>query len=203
VALIAAGGFKVTAGHNLAGEPREELRFDGLALAADAVGATKETPTNLLAAGALARAAQMVGALENVLELAVRYASERSQFGRNIGKFQAVQQQLAFLAGQTAAAGRAVEGAYEFRERGEDASFAIAVAKARVGEAASIGAGIVHQVHGAIGFTHEHMLHYSTRRLWSWRSEFGGDAYWQEQVGRQVAKAGADRLWPLMTGTLD
>ncbi|HUN53267.1 MAG TPA: acyl-CoA dehydrogenase family protein [Candidatus Sulfotelmatobacter sp.] len=201
VALLPARGFASEAGRNLAGEPRHDLGFDKVKLAAEAVAPSKETAASLQAAGALARAAQMLGALENVLDLAVRYAGERSQFGRPIGKFQAVQQQLAVLAGQVAAAGRAVESAYEFRGRGADAGFAIAVAKARVGEAASIGAGIAHQVHGAIGFTHEHMLHHSTRRLWSWRSEFGGDAYWQEQIGRRIAKAGPDQLWPLMTGT--
>jgi acyl-CoA dehydrogenase len=201
VALVPAGKFAIEAGRNLAGEPREDVRFDSVKLPIEAVAPTGETMAGLMAMGALVRAAQMLGALENILDLAVRYAGERSQFGRAIGKFQAVQQQLAVLAGQTAAASRAVESAYEFREQGTDAGFAIAVAKARVGEAASIGAGIAHQVHGAIGFTHEHMLHYGTRRLWSWRSEFGGDAYWQEQIGRRIAKAGPQQLWPLMTGT--
>ena len=201
VALVPASGLATETGRNLAGEPRQDVRFGKIKLPFEAVAPTRETAASLFAAGALMRAAQMLGALENILDLAVRYAGERSQFGRAIGKFQAVQQQLAVLAGQTAAAGRAVESAYEFREQGADASFAIAVAKARVGEAASIGAGIAHQVHGAIGFTHEHMLHHSTRRLWSWRSEFGGDAYWQEQIGRRIAKAGAQQLWPLMTGT--
>ena len=44
------------------------------------------------------------------------------------------------------------------------------------GEAAGIGAAIAHQMHGAIGFTQEHQLHYLTRRLWSWRDEFGNEA---------------------------
>ncbi|HYM30479.1 MAG TPA: acyl-CoA dehydrogenase family protein [Candidatus Cybelea sp.] len=201
VALVKAGAAKVESGANLAGEPRDSLVFNNVALAPDSVSKTGTTPDDLMQMGALMRAAQMTGALERILDLAVRYAGERSQFGRNIGKFQAVQQQLAVLAGQVAASGRAVESAYEQREQAGDLAFAAAVAKARVGEAASIGAGIAHQVHGAIGFTHEHMLHYSTRRLWSWRSEFGGDAYWQELIGRRIAKAGADKLWPLMTGT--
>jgi acyl-CoA dehydrogenase len=80
-----------------------------------------------------------------------------------------------------------------------DPGFEIAVAKVRAGEAAGIGAGIAHQVHGAIGFTYEHQLHFVTRRLWSWRAEFGGEGYWAEELGRGVAALGADALWPSVT----
>jgi len=50
-------------------------------------------------------------------------------------------------------------------------------------------------MHGAIGFTQEHRLHYWTRRLWSWRDEFGNEAFWARRLGGAVAAAGADRLW--------
>ena len=72
---------------------------------------------------------------------------------------------------------------------------AVAAAKIRAGEAAGIGAAIAHQMHGAMGFTQEHRLHYWTRRLWSWRDEFGNEAYWARRLGGAVAAAGADRLW--------
>jgi acyl-CoA dehydrogenase len=75
----------------------------------------------------------------------------------------------------------------------------VAVAKARVGEAAGKGAEIAHQVHGAMGFTREHNLHYCTRRLWSWRDEFGNETLWQARLGREVARQGADALWPMLT----
>ena len=69
------------------------------------------------------------------------------------------------------------------------------------GEAATRGAGIAHQVHGAIGFTHEHALHFATRRLWAWRDEFGSDARLGRRVGprrhRWPAPAG---FWPAITG---
>ena len=77
--------------------------------------------------------------------------------------------------------------------------FAVAVAKSRIGEAAGRGAEIAHQVHGAMGFTREHNLHYSTRRLWSWRDEFGNESYWQTRLGRAVAASGADALWPMLS----
>src|SRR5258707_162769 len=86
--------------------------------------------------GALFRAAQMAGALEAALELAVTYANDRVQFGRPIGKFQAIQQQLAIAAEQVAAAGVAVASAASSIRDG-DIEFAAAAAKLRVGEAAS------------------------------------------------------------------
>ena len=140
------------------------------------------------------RSAQMAGALQSVLETSVQYARERVQFGRPIGRFQAVQQNLALLAGQAAAATAAAEAAIEAAAHNLD-SPAVAAAKIRAGEAAGIGAAIAHQVHGAIGFTQEHRLHYLTRRLWSWRDEFGNEAYWARRLGGEVVAAGADRLW--------
>ena len=56
-----------------------------------------------------------------------------------------------------------------------------------------------HQVHGAIGFTHEHSLHRLTRRLWSWRDEFGTESRWSQELGREVMSAGANTLWPTIT----
>ena len=78
--------------------------------------------------------------------------------------------------------------------------FMVAVAKARIGEAAGRAGEIAHQVHGAMGYTREHNLHYSTRRLWSWRDEFGNETHWQVRLGRMIAAQGADALWPRLTG---
>jgi acyl-CoA dehydrogenase len=148
--------------------------------------------------GALARSAQMAGALQSILTQAVRYAGERKQFGRAIGAFQAIQHQLALLAGHAAAAGMAAAHACRAAERG-DPTREVAAAKVRVGEAAGFGASIAHQVHGAIGFTYEHSLHFATRRLWSWRAEFGGESHWGVVLGRLVAERGADQLWGDLT----
>src|SRR5207248_1423893 len=72
-------------------------------------------------------------------------------------------------------------------------------ALSRLGEAASTGAAIAHQVHGAMGFTYEHSLHHATRRLWAWREEFGNETLWAGRLGRMVAAQGADALWPFIT----
>ena len=77
--------------------------------------------------------------------------------------------------------------------------FSAAVAKVRAGEAATRGTGIVHQVHGALGFTHEHPLHFATRRLWAWREEFGTDAMWAAELGRAAIAARAAGFWPGLT----
>jgi acyl-CoA dehydrogenase len=140
----------------------------------------------------------MAGGLESLLVQTVTYVSERKQFGRPIGSFQAIQHQLALLAGHTAAAGIAAANAFRAADRG-DAAFEIAVAKVRTGEAAGLGAGIAHQCHGAIGFTYEHSLHFVTRRLWSWRAEFGAESHWAAEIGRDIALRGADALWPHIT----
>ena len=197
VALVAASSARITEGANLAREPRDTLVFDGAPVlaAAPAPGVTGEA---IRLYGAMARAAQMAGALDACLEQAVRYATERKQFGRPIGSFQAIQQNLAVLAGHVAAAGIAAESAFRAADRG-DARFEIAVAKIRVGEAAGVGAGIAHQTHGAIGFTYEHALHFATRRLWSWRAEFGSESAWARELGETVAARGADALWPDLT----
>jgi acyl-CoA dehydrogenase len=132
----------------------------------------------------------------------VKYVTERKQFGRPLAAFQAIQQNLALLAGHTAAAGMAAQQAFHVVDRtgeGGDASFEIAVAKVRTGEASGLGAGIAHQAHGAIGFTYEHSLHFVTRRLWSWRAEFGAEGHWSVVLGRAVAARGGEALWPHMT----
>ena len=191
----------------IAAEPRDSLRFDGEVVAAALLPASVD-PARLFAFGAMARAAQIAGALEMALEQSVQYANDRSQFGTPIGKFQAVQQELARMAGEVAAAGAAVENASRAADRPSSrgssrAGFEMAVAKIRASEAASIVAGvagIAHQTHGAMGFTYEHALHFATRRLWSWRAEFGSEIYWSEHLGRSLASHGGPALWPYLVG---
>ena len=151
---------------------------------------------------AFARTAQIAGALDAALALSVGYVNERQQFGRRLGKFQAVQQSLAGFACEAAAANCAAVGAAQALERG-DAGFEIAAAKLRANRAVEVGTTVAHQVHGAIGFTQEYCLHPLTRRLWQWRSEYGNDAYWSKRLGTLVVDAGADAFWPGLTARTD
>jgi len=198
IALVHRDAARVTADRNLALEPRDTLTFeDAPVLAATPAGGEAAAAT-ITRYGALVRSAQMAGAIDSLLQQSVRYTTERRQFGRPIGSFQAIQHQLAVLAGHAAAAGIAAARAFAAADGG-DPAFHTAVAKIRAGEAAGIAAGIAHQVHGAIGFTYEHSLHFATRRLWSWRAEFGSESYWAGELGRRVTARGADALWADLT----
>ena len=197
VALVAVAGLPISQSTSLAGEARDDVCFDGAIPKAARPGAVDQDL--LVCFGAAVRLQQIAGALEKILEQSVQYALDRSQFGRPIAKFQAVQHNLATLAGEVAAASAAADAAAEACARREIAMDEIAIAKVRGGEAAGTGAAIAHQVHGAMGFTYEHSLHHATRRLWAWREEFGNEAVWAARLGRMVAERGADGLWPFVT----
>jgi acyl-CoA dehydrogenase len=185
----------LTHGRNLAMEPRDDVTFACDLGSGDVAPAGNNVNLETLRAfGAAMRANQIAGALSRTLEITLQYANERVQFGKPIGKFQAIQHNLAMLAAHSAAANAAADMAAEAAANGMSL-LPIAAAKARCGEAASIGAGIAHQTHGAIGFTREHMLHYLTKRLWSWRDEFGKESDWALIIGRAAAKAGPKKLW--------
>jgi acyl-CoA dehydrogenase len=183
---------------NLAGEPRGSLVLE----AAPASGAllTPEQAGELRARYALARAVQLAAALERVLAWTVQYAGERQQFGRPLGKFQAIQMELAEMAGEVTAVTALTDAAVHSLERGStDFVLAAAAAKVRAGAAVEVVARLAHQVHGAIGFTQEHKLHHLTRRLWSWRDEAGSDLVWSRVLGAGLLAGGPDDLWPALT----
>lgn len=154
----------------------------------------------LRAAGALARAVQMAAALGRTVELSVAYSTQRTQFGRRLADFQAVQQHLATLAGEVAAADAAVDRALgRWLGVGSPLDRAdVAVAKIRTGVAVERALPIAHQVHGAIGITREYELHRHSLSLWSWREEFGDERWWAELVVRELAASGAD-VWAWLT----
>jgi len=197
VALVEAKGLPISQSTSLAGEPSDEVSFDGTVPAAVRPSALDQDV--LIGFGAAVRLQQMAGALEKILEQSVQHALDRTQFGRPIAKFQAVQHNLATLAGEVAAASAAADAAAETCSQPKISLAEVAIAKVRGGEAAGTGAAIAHQVHGAMGFTYEHSLHHSTRRLWAWREEFGNETMWAQRLGRMVAAYGADQLWSFVT----
>ncbi len=150
---------------------------------------------------ATARANQMAGALERMLDMSVQYALERKAFERTISRFQAVQHLLARLGEECAAAVAAANSAADTLAQGEAGTallLEVAAAKVRCGEAAEAGSAIAHQVHGAIGFTSEHPLHRLTLNALAWREDYGTEAHWALALGREVSAGGADALWPLL-----
>jgi acyl-CoA dehydrogenase len=201
--LLPGSTGKVMPRRNIAYEPRDTFRLDAVSLPESAVRPAPSVCTSgIMTFGALLRAQQMAGAMQRSLDYALSYSMERKQFGRPIGKFQAIQHMLSDAAGQSAAAAAAADGAAE-AWGSPQFGLITALAKARIGEAAGKVAAICHQVHGAMGFTHEHPLHFATRRLWSWRDEFGSEAYWEEKIGQQVCERGGESLWDLLVAAAD
>ena len=194
----------IAPGHDLARVPADTVAFDGARALCVVPNPVPALERPVLALGALARSMMMVGALESIVEQSVRYANDRVQFGKPIGRNQAIQQPLAQLAGDVVASRMATlvaaaDAPSTRQVHAPRAGFGIAVAKIRCGEAATRGTSIAHQTHGAIGFTYEHPLNFATRRLWAWRDEFGGDTYWARQLGRAAIAAGSAGFWPALT----
>jgi acyl-CoA dehydrogenase len=148
----------------------------------------------VLLAGAAIRAAQLAGACEQVLLMSTRYANDRIQFGRPIGKFQAIQQQLAFAGSWTGLAAIASQLALADRSVSLDAT-RVASAKHVAASAAELCAGIAHAVHGAIGVTSEYDLQLHSRRLYSWAGEHGSALYWSRVLGEATLAGDAERSW--------
>lgn len=201
VALVERARCGLAEGKSIAGDPLDRLDFEGVAPLA--VGPRPVARDEARLFGAASRAALIAGALQSVLDLSVDYARERVAFGRPIAKFQAVQQELARLAGEAAAANAAANSAAWALENQDPESEAVLVevasAKVRAGEAAHAGALIAHQAHGAIGYSREHALHRYTHRLWAWRDEYGDESEWALRLGERFTRLGADGMWPALT----
>ncbi len=190
VVVPVASAARVERRTNLAGEPRDTLIFER-AEVEDAGPAA----CDLLERGAQTRAGLMAGALAAMARLTIAYAGERRQFGRPIAAFQAVQQHLVGIAQDASLVAGAVEAAAR-----APGSFEIAAAKALASRAAVSATRAAHQVHGAMGMTQEYRLHHFSRRLWAWRSEYGDEQLWAGRLGRAVAQAGTDQLYPAIAG---
>jgi acyl-CoA dehydrogenase len=202
IALVDAGKCRIEAGLNLGGDNSDTVTLDKVQPVTVKPAPRGFDQTQLMLMGGVARSLQIAGALESMLEISVRYSNERVAFEKKISKFQAVQHNLARLAGESAAALAAATSAADAIANAksfDDEVFLEAVAaKIRCSEAAEKGGGIAHQVHGAIGFTIEHILHRYSLRALSWRDDFGSESYWAVELGKLVANRGADELWPLV-----
>jgi alkylation response protein AidB-like acyl-CoA dehydrogenase len=155
--------------------------------------------------GALMRAVQMTGAMDAAVDLTVRHAGERRQFGRPLAAFQAVQQLTADAAAEAALARAATDAALmqavTTRFADDGLLFSVAVARSVCGHAGSTVVRNAHQVHGAIGTTMEHVLHRVTMPILAWTNDFGSVVEWDaliEQIARDAGDAG---LWELVSGT--
>lgn len=169
-----------------------------------AVVAAKRVPGDhdLHALQACAAAAQLAGTLMSVFMRTLQYANERHQFGRPIGKFQAIQHQLSVLSEHALAARMAAQigcqaaGAAPERLR-------VAIAKARTSEAALEVAALAHSIHGAIGFTEAFDLQLFTRRLHAWRQAAGSESHWHDVLGEELVDRRDGLALDLLRATTD
>jgi acyl-CoA dehydrogenase len=202
IALADAASCRIEQALNLASDASDVVTFNNVRPIAIKPAPKGLDQTSLMLMGAVARSLQIAGALESMLDISVRYSNERVAFEKKISKFQAVQHNLAKLAGEAAAALAAASSAADTIANSTSFDEAVfleaASAKIRCSEAAEKGAAIAHQVHGAIGFTIEHILHRYTLRALAWRDDFGHESYWAVELGKMVASRGADELWPLV-----
>lgn len=152
--------------------------------------------------GALARAVQCVGAAEGMLDAAIAHTTERNQFGRALAAFQSVQNLVVDIAAETvlarAAVDQAVADALATDLSGPLSGFRVAVARSVVSQALAVAVRNAHQVHGAIGTTHEHILHRLTLPALQWRGEFGSAAFWENQLADVAVAGGMDGAWPMV-----
>ncbi|GAA1787140.1 acyl-CoA dehydrogenase family protein [Pseudarthrobacter sulfonivorans] len=202
IVTIRRGDVTIAQGTNMAGEPRDDVLLQHITVAADCVRDVPEasvvSESTFNARGALARAAMIAGAARRALELSVQYAAQRQQFGRTVNAFQAVQQQMASMAGEVLLCKIAAGAAALSLDTDSAGTVAVAAAKTSTAQSAGTVARIAHQVHGAIGFTDEHLLRLSTTRLWAWREEAGSETQWARELGALSLATGADGLWPAL-----
>jgi alkylation response protein AidB-like acyl-CoA dehydrogenase len=135
--------------------------------------------------GAALHAALITGAMGRVFEMTLQHCNDRTQFGRSLGQFQAVQHQLAVMAEHIAAASSATQLAFSSDGFSPD-PMAAAMAKARASAAAALVAATAHALHGAIGVTAEYDLQLLTRRLHAWRIAHGSESFWHRRIGAAV-----------------
>ncbi len=176
----AAAAEKTRRGHH---SVDADLRWTGRDAAAARL--RPATPPDWRAAEAALYAAQLAGAMDSVFRSALNHANERTQFGRSVGKFQAIQHHLSVMAEQVAAARMAARMGCGSAGPLPDPMLA-ALAKARTSEAAVVVASLGHAVHGAIGITEEFDLQLHTRRLHAWRLAGGSESYWNRRLGEAL-----------------
>ena len=152
-----------------------ELKLDGVAAEHLSAGDAPAALARMIDAGRIILAADILGAGQRMIELAVAYAGERRQFGRVIGSFQAVKHLCAEMAAELEPCRALVwYAAYAFDARPAEAGLMAAHAKAHLSEVGTFVARTATEVHGGMGFTDLCGLHYWFKRIGFDRQMLGG-----------------------------
>ncbi len=153
------------------------MRWNGLS--GDGIGAAPAGGLRVL--GAILRATLIAGAADRLTGMTAAYANERTQFGKPIGRQQALQQNLAVMAEDAVAA--RIASQLGCAGTLPPSLVAAATAKSVASAAAARIAATAHAVFGAIGISEEHDLQLFTRRLHEWRLADGAETYWNRRLG--------------------
>ncbi len=164
------------------------VRFDGVRVAAaDSLPGASADYYPVFHRVCVALAAESTGIAQRTLEMAVEYAKDRQQFGRPIGAYQAVSHRCAQMLLETENARSAVYGAAWAADAEPEAlHLAASMAKAYAGDAGWRVPDASIQVHGGIGFTWEHDLHFFLKRGRSNAAIFGDSKWHRERVADAV-----------------
>ena len=190
VVPIPTPGLSQTLLKTIASDRQSEVVFDSVRLHSSSVlgevNSGWRTLQNVIQWAAAGKCAEMVGGARRVLEMTVEYAKQRSQFGRPIGSFQAIQHHCANMATDVEAAHLITYQAAWRLSEGGDATREVALAKAWVSDAYRRVCLLAHQCHGAIGFTQEHSLQLYTRRAKAAELAFGDSDFHMETVAQAI-----------------
>ena len=191
--LVSGGGLRLYEAHEVDVEPVETVdasRHLGRVRPRTGGRSVTEDPDAVAAAfdrGVLGTAAELLGLSRTMLELTVDYASQRHQFGKPIGSFQAVKHHLANARLEIEFAAPAVLYAAHAVTRGlSDASRAVSQAKWLAGSAAAVTGRAALQCHGAIGYTTEHDLHLYLKRSWALARTWGAADFHADRVAASI-----------------
>ena len=135
---------------------------------------------------AVAKCCEVVGCVQQALDMTVDYAKERKQFGRPIGSFQIIQHYCADMATDVDGARLSTYQAVWMMSEGLPCTLEIAVAKAWAGEASQRIMALAHQIHGAIGYSIDHDLQFYTRRAKAAEATFGDASFYREVVAQEM-----------------
>ncbi len=148
--------------------------------------------TSALDRGALGCAAQALGLAQRMIDLSVQYTSERQQFGKPIGSFQAVKHHMADVAVRLEYAKAPVHrAAYAVANAEVIAPQAVSHAKLVACEAANLAAKHSIQVHGAMGYTWEVDLHIFMKKAWALSNTWGDPGFHKARVADYIFSDGA------------
>jgi len=135
---------------------------------------------------AIGKCCELVGNLQRVLEMTIEYAKQRKQFDRPIGSFQIIQHYCADMATYVDGVRFSTYQAAWMVSRGLPCSREVAIAKAWASQASQQILALAHQIHGAIGVTMEHELHYYTRRAKAAELAFGDATFYRQVLADEI-----------------